>query len=111
MTTLRSLIVSTAVCLAAAGTQAQQPAPFRVEETSIADVQQAIRSGATTCAEVVQAYVERARAYNGICTTLVTPTGAAAPRTRGAVRAGAPLRFPTQTVAITDLFPDFASYK
>ena len=109
-TTLRSLIASAAlVWLGAAG--AQSAAPFRVEETSIADIHQAIRSGATTCAEVVQAYVERARAYNGVCTTLVTPTGAAAPRVRGTVRAGAPLRFPTQTIAITDLFPDFASYK
>ena len=108
--TLRSLIASAAVVwLGAAG--AQPAAPFRVEETSIADIHQAIRSGTTTCAEVVQAYVERARAYNGVCTTLVTPTGAAAPRVRGTVRAGAPLRFPTQTVAITDLFPDFASYK
>ena len=108
--TLRCVIASTAaVWLTAAG--AQIAAPFRVEETSIADVQQAIRSGATTCAEVVQAYVERARAYNGVCTTLVTPTGAAAPRVRGAVRAGQPLRFPTQTIAITSLFPDFANYK
>lgn len=55
--------------------------------------------------------MERASAYNGVCTTLVTPTGAAAPRVRGTVRAGSPLRFPTQTIAITDLFPDFASYK
>lgn len=107
---LRSLVASApAIWLGAAG--AQSTAPFRVEETSIADVHQAIRAGTTTCAEVVQAYVERARAYNGVCTTLVTPTGAAAPRVRGAVRAGAALRFPTQTVAITDLFPDFASYK
>jgi len=108
--TLRCVIAAAAaVWLTAAG--AQTAAPFRVEETSIADVQQAIRSGATTCAEVVQAYVERARAYNGACTTLVTPTGAAVPRVRGAVRAGQPLRFPTQTIAITSLFPDFGSYK
>ena len=95
-----------------ASSVAGQPTqPFRVEETSIADVHNAIRSGATTCAEVVQAYVERARAYNGVCTTLVTENGAAVPRARGAVRAGAPLRFPTQTIAITDLFPEYASYQ
>ena len=97
------------VWLGAAG--AQPTAPFRVEETSIADIHNAIRSGAATCADVVQAYVERARAYNGVCTTLVTADGAPAPRVRGTVRAGSALRFPTQTIAITDLFPDFASYK
>jgi hypothetical protein len=35
---------------------------FEVEESTIEDVQKAIQSGETTCAEVVQAYVDRARA-------------------------------------------------
>ena len=50
--------------------QAQQP--FALEEASIADIHSAIKSGETSCAEVVQGYIDRARAYNGVCTTLVT---------------------------------------
>ena len=84
---------------------------FGLEEASIAKIHAAIKSGATTCAEVVQGYIERARAYNGVCTALVTPDGAPVPAARGAVRAGAPLKFPTATVAIGDLAPSFASYK
>jgi hypothetical protein len=84
---------------------------FELEEASIAEIHSAIRSGATTCAEVVQGYVDRARAYNGVCTTLVTPDGAPVPAVFGPVRAGRPLAFPTQTVAIADLVPSFASYK
>ena len=84
---------------------------FGPEEASIAKIHAAIKSGATTCAEVVQGYIERARAYNGVCTALVTPDGAPVPAARGAVRAGAPLKFPTATVAIGDLAPSFASYK
>ena len=70
-----------ALVAAWASSVAGQPTqPFGVEETSIADVHDAIRSGNTTCAEVVQSYIERARAYNGVCTTLVTENGAAVPR-------------------------------
>jgi Asp-tRNA(Asn)/Glu-tRNA(Gln) amidotransferase A subunit family amidase len=84
---------------------------FELEEASIAEIHSAIRSGATTCAEVVQGYVDRARAYNGVCTTLVTPDGAPVPAVFGPVRAGRPLAFPTETVAIAALVPSFASYK
>jgi Asp-tRNA(Asn)/Glu-tRNA(Gln) amidotransferase A subunit family amidase len=35
---------------------------FELEEASIAKIHAAIKSGATTCAEVVQGYIERARA-------------------------------------------------
>src|SRR5690349_23016259 len=50
--------------------------PFHVEESTIADVQAAITSGQTTCRAVVQAYLDRAKAYNGTCTALVTADGA-----------------------------------
>ena len=106
--TFRSLVASAAlIWLGAAG--AQPATPFRVEEASIADVHDAIRSGTTTCAEVVQGYIERARAYNGVCTTLVTPTarGRAARSRRGARRSAAALPH-ADTVAVTDLVPDFA---
>src|SRR5439155_23251933 len=45
---------------------------FRVEEATIADLHRAIQQGETTCKAIVQAYIERARAYNGTCTQLVT---------------------------------------
>ncbi|MEO8482187.1 MAG: amidase family protein [Acidobacteriota bacterium] len=51
---------------------AQQPWVFRLEEATIADVQRAIQEGQTTCRGVVQAYVNRARAYNGTANQLVT---------------------------------------
>jgi len=84
---------------------------FLVEEASIEDVQRAIQDGTTTCREVVSAYVERARAYNGVCTALVTKDGAPVTPGPGAVRAGAPLTFPRQTVAVSEILPDFEQYK
>jgi hypothetical protein len=39
---------------------------FHVEETSIAGIQNAIRSGQTTCKAVVPAYIDRAKAYSGM---------------------------------------------
>jgi amidase len=84
---------------------------FRVEEVTIEGIHRAIQSGETTCRQIVQAYVDRARAYNGICTKLVTKDGAPIKPARGTVRAGAPLRFPTDTVAVTDILPNFQDYK
>ena len=84
---------------------------FHVEEATIESIQAAIRSGATTCKGVVEAYIARARAYNGVCTVLVTPDGASIKARRGYVRAGAPLVFPTKTVKAAAVFPDLASYK
>jgi len=84
---------------------------FRVEESTIEDVQRAIQRGETTCLEVVQAYVERARAYNGICTALVTRDGKPIVPGKGTVRAGAPLEFPAETVAVSEILPDFDQYK
>jgi amidase len=60
---------------------------FQVEETSIEGIQTAIQNGQTTCQQVVQAYINRARAYNGICTALVTPDGRPVQSRLGAVRA------------------------
>ena len=39
---------------------------FRLEEATIADLHAAIRSGATTVVAVVQRYIARVRAYNGV---------------------------------------------
>ena len=83
---------------------------FQVEEATIDDIQEAIQAGTTTCVEVVQAYVDRARAYNGMCTQLVTEDGASITPATGAVRAGVPLVFPSTTVAVSEILPDYEDY-
>jgi Asp-tRNA(Asn)/Glu-tRNA(Gln) amidotransferase A subunit family amidase len=84
---------------------------FRVEEATIADLHRAITSGRTTCVDVVRQYIARARAFNGVATVLVTADGAPAPECPGTVRAGAPLKFPTDTVPASSLLPDLDKYK
>ena len=59
---------------------------------------------------MIEAYVARARAYNGMCTVPVTADGAKVPKVLGAVRAGSPVAFPTESVALTELVPDFDKY-
>jgi amidase len=88
----------------------QSDAHFRLEEATIADVHRAIRSGAITCRGLVQAYIARAKAYNGVSDRLITRDGAPIPPAHGAIRAGAPLKFPTDTVAISTILPDFERY-
>jgi amidase len=90
-----------------------QPAamPFRLEEATIDELHAAIRAGQTTCVEVVQRYLARARAYNGVACLLVTEDGAAIPEAAGVVRAGSPLAFPTETVTASALFPDPDKYQ
>src|SRR5712671_3554140 len=87
-------------------------ATFRLEEVTIDQIQSAIRSGEVTCKQVVESYIARARAYDGVCSKLVTADGAKAPNAViGAMRAGAPLKFPTDTLAINKLVPEFDKYK
>jgi amidase len=95
----------------ASGTALAQGTGFNVEETTIKGMHRAIRSGDTTCQAVVQSYIDRARAYNGMCTALVTENGAPIPPTRGVVRAGSPIVFPTQTVRVNDVLPRFEEYQ
>jgi amidase len=84
---------------------------FQIEEASITGIQNAIRSGQTSCQRVVQSYLERAKAYNGPCTALLTVDGKPIPPSTGMVRAGAPIQYPTQTVAASTVFPDLDQYK
>jgi amidase len=84
---------------------------FRVDEATIGDLHQAIKSGRTTCADVVSQYIARARAFNGVATVLVTHDDAPVPERAGAVRAGAPLKFPTRTVKASSFLPDLDKYK
>ncbi len=101
-----SIVLATALC--AFGTQAQA---FSLQETSIENIHSGIRAGEVTCKQIVEAYVARAKAYNGVCTKLVTADGAAAPAAVGTVRGGMAVKFPTETVAIAKLIPDFDKYK
>ena len=88
-----------------------QNKPFRLEEATIDEVHQAIKAGQTNCVQIVQHYVERARAYNGVSSLVVTEDGAPLPEATGAVRAMAPLRFPTETVKASTILPDLDKYK
>ena len=111
---LRAMAINACVLMSSAllaHEAAAQADLFELEEASIKKTHDAIRSGATTCADVVKGYIERARAYNGMCTTLVTEDGAPVPAATGTVRAGAPLKFPTNTVAVSSIVPSFAEYK
>jgi Asp-tRNA(Asn)/Glu-tRNA(Gln) amidotransferase A subunit family amidase len=83
---------------------------FQLEEATIADVHRAIQQGQTSCVGLVRAYLDRAKAYNGVSDRLVTRDGAPIPAPRGTVRAQSPLKFPTETVAIRTLLPDFDQY-
>jgi hypothetical protein len=78
-----------------------QPGDFQLVEATIPEVHAAIRQGALTCRGLVEAYVERARAYSGrLSDRLVTADGARIREAPGAVRAGAPVGFKRETVAI-----------
>jgi Asp-tRNA(Asn)/Glu-tRNA(Gln) amidotransferase A subunit family amidase len=87
--------------------QAQE---FEIVETSIEDLHKAIKEGRTTCSKVVQSYIERARAYNGACTALITQDGADIPQVFGNLRAGQRVKFPTHTVAVDEILPDLDQY-
>jgi amidase len=84
---------------------------FHVEEASISDIQSAIKSGKTTCEGVVRTYLARAKAYNGVCTALLTKDGMPIPQSSGMMRAGSLLKYPTATVAASTVFPDLDQYE
>jgi amidase len=99
------------LCAASAGCARQaEPPAFHLQEATIAGIHTAITTGQTSCRAIVEAYINRAKAYNGVCTSLVTADGAPIPASTGAIRAGARLTFPTQTVAASTLFPDLDQY-
>ena len=85
--------------------------PFRLEEATIDDLHDAIKAGRTTCVAVVRHYLERVRAFNGVASLLVTLDGAPVAPATGTVRAGAPLRFPTETMRASTFIPDLDRYK
>jgi Asp-tRNA(Asn)/Glu-tRNA(Gln) amidotransferase A subunit family amidase len=85
--------------------------PFRIEEATIDALHRAIKAGETTCVAVVEQYLARVRVYNGVASRLVTEDGATVPETTGAVRAGATLRFPTDTVKASTIYPGLDKYR
>ncbi|MDH3508585.1 MAG: amidase family protein [Gammaproteobacteria bacterium] len=118
MTTIRTrdfvtsatLAIAALSVLGSSGLQAQE-SEFRLEEATIADVHRAIQAGELTCLGLVESYLDRARVYNGVTNQLVTRDGEPVEAVPGTVRAGAPLQFPTQTVAITEFLPNFEDYE
>ena len=84
---------------------------FQLVEATIAQLQAAIQAGDTTCVAVVEEYITRARAYNGVSSVLVTEDGAPVALAAGAVRAQSPVRFPTETVKASDVLPDLDKYQ
>src|SRR5262247_4667230 len=85
--------------------------PCRLEEATIDEMHAAIRAAEITCVQIVQHYINRARAFNGVASALVTEDGAPVPQAMGTVRAGATLPFPTGTVKASTVFPDLDRYK
>ncbi len=83
---------------------------FCLEEATIDDLHAAICAGDTTCVAVVQHYIDRARQFNGPSSLLLTEDGNDIAPTTGTIRAGAPLQFPTETVAASTVLPDLDRY-
>jgi Asp-tRNA(Asn)/Glu-tRNA(Gln) amidotransferase A subunit family amidase len=109
---ISTLLTPALLCLAVGAASTSEAAgKFQVEEATIGGVHAAIKSGETTCKDVVQAYIERAKAYNGVCTALITADGAKIKAGKGYVRAGKPLVFPTKTVKASTILPDLDRYQ
>ncbi len=58
---------SSLLVLVLGGSMSVAPATFHVEEATIAQIQQAIRSHQITAVAVVEQYLQRIKAYNGTC--------------------------------------------
>jgi hypothetical protein len=52
---------------------------FRLEEARIEDIHRAIKSRQITCEKLVQAYINRIPAYDGMCVAPVNPNDASDP--------------------------------
>ncbi len=84
---------------------------FQLEEATISGMQAAIQAGDITLVQIVQGYIDRARAYNGVASVLVTEDGKPVAPAIGTVRAGTALSFPVDTVAASEIFPDRDLYE
>src|SRR5262245_11561566 len=64
---LRQLTLAASFAFLMAPPVSAQTATFQVEETTIEDIQAAILQGKVTSTRLVQAYLDRIKAYNGTC--------------------------------------------
>ncbi|GIT14924.1 MAG: hypothetical protein CM1200mP36_06800 [Gammaproteobacteria bacterium] len=71
-----------------------QEGQFHLEEARIADVHSAIQEGQLTCQGLVQMYIDRAEAYNGVTNQLGTNDGEPIDSVPGMVRAGSAVEYP-----------------
>src|SRR5678816_135889 len=69
---IRNALAALVAAFATVTAHAADATRFEPVEATIEDLHRAIRSGATTCAGLVRAYVDRAKAYNGVSDRLVT---------------------------------------
>lgn len=83
---------------------------FQLEEATIDQLHAAIRAGDITLVDVVQHYIKRVRAFNGVSSMLVTGDGKDIPQATGTIRGGAALKFPTRTVKASTFLPDLDQY-
>ena len=67
---------------------------FRLEEATIEQLHAAIRAGETTCVAVVEQYLARVRAYNGVAACSSPQDGASVAPATGTVRGGTALSLP-----------------
>lgn len=104
----RLMVLGIVIGLAAGFARAQNR--FQLQEATISGIHNAIKEGQITCQGLVQSYINRAKAYNGVCTQLVTKDGASIPSATGAVRAGSPIAFPTETVPASRVLPNLDQY-
>ena len=84
---------------------------FEVVEASISDFHKALKEGRTTVTKVVNAYLDRVKAYNGVSSMLVTENGEEVAEAPGVMRGGVPLKFPQKTKKVTEVLPDIEKYK
>jgi Asp-tRNA(Asn)/Glu-tRNA(Gln) amidotransferase A subunit family amidase len=103
-------ILAVAASLVAWSSAPAAAGKFQLEEATIDDIHTAIKEGQITCKGVVQAYIDRAKAYNGVCTQLITKEGESIAAAKGSIRAGSPLTFPRKTRAVSSLLPDLDQY-
>lgn len=85
--------------------KAATPWKFRLEEARIEDIHRAIGSGQITCARLVQAYINRIRAYDGQCVAPVNPNDTSDPQNHfpdAAKYTGTPLQPGVMQATISD---------
>ena len=103
------LAVALLLLMAVPATVVAQSA-FHLQEATIGGIHSAIQSGQITCQGLVQAYLNRVKAYNGVCTQLVTKDGAPIAPAIGSMRTGAPMKFPTSTVPASTMLQNLEQY-